>query len=275
MKNTSFSFGRNWQEFLKKYYSEERLGEAVKSLSEITGLESLADQTFLDIGSGSGLFSLGALKLGASRVVSFDVDPDSVACARFLKDKFYKDDLRWEIKHGSILDKNWIRQSIEPADIVYSWGVLHHTGQMWPAIENAAGLVKPGGLFVIAIYNKNEKFISSRAWWHIKRFYNAAPGFVKRIMEALYAVLIVFGHAIKRPLKFSSRLREQINYVRNYKSCRGMNFWSDVKDWLGGFPYEYATCDEITKFFKKLGFEESRVWSNDGTGCNQFLFVKK
>ncbi len=51
-------------------------------------METLAGNSFLDVGSGSGLFSLAAMRLGADRVHSFDYDPQSVGCTKELKRRF-------------------------------------------------------------------------------------------------------------------------------------------------------------------------------------------
>src|SRR5438552_10924528 len=144
-----FAFGKNWRNFLSGY-TEDKARRAEASLCVVLGTTQLTGKTFLDIGSGSGLFSLAARRLGA-KVFSFDYDPDSVACTRLLKEKYFKDDSEWVIEENSVLDDVYMAK-LRSFDIVYSWGVLHHTGQMWKAIDNAAATVAPGGQFVIAIY---------------------------------------------------------------------------------------------------------------------------
>ncbi len=98
---------------------------------------------FLDAGSGSGLFSLAAYRMGAE-VMSFDADPDSVACTNRLRNRF-EDPPTWFVREGSLLDKAFL-STLQPADVVYCWGVAHHTGDMWKAIDNLTQLVAPGGL---------------------------------------------------------------------------------------------------------------------------------
>ena len=166
-----FAFGRNWARFLRTV-TEERIAAATNSLIRVFGHEGLAGKRFLDIGCGSGLVSLAAYRLGAT-VHSFDYDADSVACAEELRRRqgaMAAD--RWRIERGSVLDAAYL-ESLGLFDIVYSWGVLHHTGAMWLAIDLAAGCVAPGGMLWIAIYN--DQGVWSRVWRVIKRGYVALP----------------------------------------------------------------------------------------------------
>src|SRR3989442_11992645 len=119
-----FEFGKNWSQFLTTI-DEERIRVAEQSLKEMLEIDHLQGKSFLDIGSGSGLFSLAARRLGAS-VHSSDFDPKSVACTRELKRRFFSEDKNWRIEQGSVLDKNYLL-SLGTFDVVYSWGVLHHT----------------------------------------------------------------------------------------------------------------------------------------------------
>jgi 2-polyprenyl-3-methyl-5-hydroxy-6-metoxy-1,4-benzoquinol methylase len=145
-----FQFGKNWQGFLS-VLNDERIALAEASLKKMLSVETLNGRTFLDIGSGSGLFSSAARRLGA-KVHSFDYDPQSVACALELKRRYFTDDTLWTIEQGSILDRVYLDR-LRQFDVVYSWGVLHHTGGMWQALENVAKSVAPQGMLVISLYN--------------------------------------------------------------------------------------------------------------------------
>src|SRR5438105_4018862 len=134
-----FTFGENWAAFLA-VLDESRIAAAENSLREMLETSDLKNKTFLDIGSGSGLFSLAARRLGAT-VRSFDYDPASVACTRELKTRYFLKDEDWTVGTGSVLDADYIK-ALPKFDVVYSWGVLHHTGQMWLALEHAGTLVK-------------------------------------------------------------------------------------------------------------------------------------
>src|SRR3954453_10925637 len=136
-----FEFGENWARFLA-VVDESRIVEAERSLREMLGVERLDGRSFLDIGSGSGLFSLAAVRLGAERVHSFDFDPSSVGCTLELRRR-YGADADWAVEQGSALDTAYLAR-LGTFDVVYSWGVLHHTGDMWRALGNVARLVAPG-----------------------------------------------------------------------------------------------------------------------------------
>lgn len=258
-----FSFGKNWQNFLSSV-DDERIKLSERSLSEFLGLKSLNGLRFLDIGCGSGLFSLAAHNLGAKEVVSFDADPFSVKCCTYLREKVGSP-ASWAISDASVLDKEFLSR-LEKFDIVYSWGVLHHTGDMWRAITNAAELVAPQGYFYIALYNKTFGLRGSGTWWKIKKFYNSAPGFVKSVMVYSY----MFIQCVVELLHFHSPFR----LARHYKKKRGMDWKTDVIDWIGGYPYEAATVDEVFAFMKEK-FPEFRlvnIKSTSGLGNNWFLY---
>ena len=227
----------------------------------------------MDIGCGSGLFSLAACLLGAERVVSFDYDPNSVEASLALRERASQPDRierainKWQIMQGSVLDEEFLA-ALEPADVVYSWGVLHHTGAMWQAIDNAVSKVKPGGVIAISIYNNVESRVGGSAmWWQIKQAYNRSPQAARRLMEYAY----VANFMVRKLLT----LRNPFKMIQNYGdgAGRGMDFWHDVRDWLGGFPYEYATAGEIFNYMhNKHGLELIYLDTHDGHGCNQFTF---
>ena len=258
-----FEFGANWAMFLQKL-DDARIDEAVRSLSQMLGVDSLAGKRFLDIGSGSGLFSLAARKLGAE-VTSFDFDPQSVACTMQLRQRYFPEDRQWRIHEGSVLDTDFL-ESQGYFDIVYSWGVLHHTGQMWRALENAARRVGDGGALFIAIYNDQGR--ASRTWLTVKKAYNGLPRGLK------WLVLWPAFLRLWAPTSVRDLLRGKPGDTwRQVKATRGMDPWRDVVDWVGGLPFEVATPDAIFDFHRKLGFALDRLKTcGGGLGCNEFVF---
>lgn len=256
-----FSFGKNWENFLKNL-TKERIDISKKYLKEFIGLKNLKNKTFLDIGCGSGIQSLAACQLGA-KVISVDIDDNCIDCTKYLRKVNNINEEDWKIIKGSILDDTLLNK-LEKADIVYSWGVLHHTGDMWKALRNVMSLVKEKGLLYIAIYNKYEGLLSSEFWLRIKKIYANLNKFFRHIITFTYIFLLIILMILIG--------RNPVKYIKEYKKERGMSFYTDVVDWLGGYPYEFATPKEITKFCKRQGFKSIKLKEIKGWGCNQFLF---
>lgn len=259
-----FQFGENWSRFLR-VVDAERIREAETSLSAMLA-PSLAGKSFLDVGSGSGLFSLAARRLGA-RVHSIDYDPQSVACTAELKRRYFAGDPDWRVEQGSVLDSEYLA-SLGTFDVVYSWGVLHHTGAMWDALENVERLVRDGGTLFIAIYNDQGKW--SRRWTKIKALYNRSS----KPMRFLLVTGVCVGTWWKRWLKDLLRLRPFETW-RNAGRARGMSAWRDVVDWTGGHPFEVATPEQIFDFYRRRGLVLEKLKTEGGnSGCNEFVFSK-
>lgn len=259
----TFSFGKNWKNYIKTL-TKEKILIAKKSLVDFLG--DVKNKTFLDIGCGSGLFSYSMYLLGAKKITSFDIDSFSIQCTKFLHNKV-KNPEKWKICMGSILDKKFISQ-IGKFDIVYSWGVLHHTGNMWDAIRNATSLVNDDGILFIAIYNKTAK---SKIWVRIKKLYNRCPKIGKIIMNVSYFLIGYFFWPLVN-------LNNPFGKLKEYQKNRGMSLFIDIMDWLGGYPFQYATFKEIKNFIIQINskFELIKYKKVDkkADGNNEFLFKK-
>jgi SAM-dependent methyltransferase len=261
-----FPFGANWRQFLETV-DNRIVDEAIHSLRTGLGVESLSQRTFLDLGSGSGLFSLAAWRLGA-RVVSLDLDPDSVACTGELKRRAAAEDSQWRVLTGSVLDQQLL-QSLGQFDIVYSWGVLHHTGALWQGLDNAARCTAVGGRLWVAIYNDQGR--TSRWWKRLKRWYNQLPFGCKWLVWGP-CLLRLWGPTMVRDL-----LRLQPMHTWNtYHGHRGMNAWHDVIDWVGGYPFEVAKPEQVFAFLADRGFRLLGLKTcGGGLGCNEFVLTRE
>lgn len=258
-----YGFGKNWQEFIERTLSDDIVQKSVEHMKSFMRVDSLAGKSFLDIGCGSGIHSLAALRLGAERVFAFDYDQNSVDTSLKVREwSQVKGD--WHVQQGSVLDRAFM-ESLPKFDIVYSWGVLHHTGSMWEAVENAAIPMRPDGEFYIALYSSDIYVNPTPEFWiKLKRAYNQADPLTKALMEVKY-----FYWQLMRPEIEAGR---PLQNVTNYGK-RGMTAWTDVKDWLGGYPMEFASFAETRDFCKaKHGLDLANVLT--GEGCTEYIFAR-
>jgi 2-polyprenyl-6-hydroxyphenyl methylase/3-demethylubiquinone-9 3-methyltransferase len=259
-----FAFGENWQHFLS-VLDEGRIERATAALAALLETDDLSGRRFLDAGSGSGLSSLAAVRLGA-RVVSFDFDPASVACTQEVRRR-HAPTSDWEVMSGDVLDRDFVA-GLGQFDVVYSWGVLHHTGSMWEACDVVSGAVSPGGLLHLALYN--DQGMASAAWTLVKRRYNRAGPLGKRGLEtgtrAYFASRRSVG-AVARRLAGAPPLETLVD--------RGMDAAVDLRDWVGGYPFEVASPEEVFDFYRSRGFVLRRMKTVAGhLGCNEFVFER-
>jgi 2-polyprenyl-3-methyl-5-hydroxy-6-metoxy-1,4-benzoquinol methylase len=259
-----FSFGENWSQYAQKI-DEMRIEQAEQSLLRLVGREAIEGRTFLDIGCGSGLFSLAALRLGCKKLLAVDLDPKSVETTRRTL-SLYAAAENWDCRNISVFD-------LDPAtlgafDVVYSWGVLHHTGAMYKAIAMASKMVAPSGMLTLALYAKTPFC----AMWRLeKKIYSKAPKWAQRVIETVYIELV----RLRLALKGESLKKRREEYWKQ----RGMDMYHDTRDWLGGYPYESISPKEAIDYMRGLGFELVRSFTEPcigllGTGCDEYSFTK-
>ena len=263
-----FAFGENWRRFAA-HVPPRRIEAARSSLAGMLARDSLEGLSFLDIGSGSGLFSLAAVTMGADRVHSFDYDLDSVETTTRLKGQFAPA-ADWTVGRGDALDRDYM-SSLGRWDVVYAWGVLHHTGDMWAALENTCARVDPAGSLFISIYNDLGR--RSARWRHIKRIYNQLP----EALRPPYAILMALPMELRALAGRALRLKPQ-EYFRLWRrpagyDYRGMSRWHHLVDWVGGYPFEVAAPEQVFEFCSARGFELRKLrTAGAGHGCNEFVF---
>jgi 2-polyprenyl-3-methyl-5-hydroxy-6-metoxy-1,4-benzoquinol methylase len=261
-----FDFGKNWTSFSQSALTPERVNRARLDFGKLMEGVLLRDRTFLDIGFGQGLAVCLAQEAGA-RVFANDINPK---CGEALKStsRFFPSlDLNSiPVVIGSILDDAIVERLHQLSadasgfDVVHSWGVLHHTGAMKEAIGRAGSLVRPNGHLIISIYNAHW---TSPVWRMIKRTFVVAPSLIQRILIAFFYPIVLIAKAMVRR-------------GRPGDKERGMDFYHDVIDWIGGYPYEYATPDEIRSTIETLGFRLERlIPAAVPTGCNEFVFRRQ
>lgn len=260
-----FEFGANWTAFLTQL--DDRKIEISKSdLSTLLKVSDLKGLSLLDAGSGSGLSSLVSRQLGA-HVTSFDYDPLSVACTNELRQRYFPNDTAWNVLQGSVLDMEFL-QTLGEFDIAMSWGVLHHTGDMWKAMDNIRHLVKPGGMLFIALYN--DQGLQSRIWLYVKKFYVRSPRWMKKVILGP-AYLVLWG-----PTTVLDFIKGRPFATWRADRGRGMTPHYDLVDWVGGLPFEVAKREDVVEFYNHHNFELVNMVSVDkGLGCNQFVFRRK
>jgi 2-polyprenyl-6-hydroxyphenyl methylase/3-demethylubiquinone-9 3-methyltransferase len=259
-----FGFGRNWSRFLR-VLNEPRVEEAEGSLARMLLADRLTGRTFLDIGSGSGLSSLAAFRLGAARVHSFDYDSESVACTAEVRRRFASNARTWTVERGDVLDPGYLA-TLGTWDVVYSWGVLHHTGDLWAAVTGAASCVGTEGTLLLALYN--DQGAMSRFWTAVKRTYQRGAAARAVILATFIPIFAIRGFV-------GDLVRGERVWKRYTAGARGMSAAHDWIDWLGGYPFQVAKPEEVVQHCDALGFRLRRMRTVGGRlGNNEFTFQR-
>jgi 2-polyprenyl-6-hydroxyphenyl methylase/3-demethylubiquinone-9 3-methyltransferase len=253
-----FDFGKNWSEF-SEHITPERIAIAESSIRRLVG--DITGKTFFDIGSGSGLLALAALRLGAKSVSCIDIDEDSVATTTRVLET-YAPGGSWTVEQMSVFD---IPASYK-FDVVYSWGVLHHTGAMWRAVDRASRTVVDGGAFAFALY---ERTPLCGAWKVEKRLYVRAPKPLQRALCKIYETAYTLA-------------RYAIGKGRHPGTTeRGFTVASGIPDWMGGYPYESTTLSEVEAIMNERGFTlryhnpaPVHAFGIFGSGCSEYVYVR-
>ncbi len=259
-----YEFGKNWTRYVKRSFSDERVEIAKRHILTLIGRNDLNGLDFLDIGCGSGIHSLAAFRAGAARILSFDYDPDSVTATGIVR-QVAGEPANWVVERGDVLDDDYI-DSLGKWNFVYSWGVLHHTGDVWRALANAQKTVADGGLFYIALYSADVQ-TDPEFWLKIKQEYNSAGPWKRWRMEWWY----VWTYVMDRNVRL---FRYLILRIIRHRFGRGMSFFADVRDWLGGWPMQFVHDKDVVDYLEKNhAFKLAKIKTGDA--CTEFLFTRQ
>lgn len=261
-----FQFGKNWNNFSNSI-SKNNINNSLKSIQNLISKKDIENKSILDIGCGSGLSLLSFLKLGAKSVCGVDIDPMSVKTAKSVIEKYYNNK-NWSVEEKSIFDINL--KTYPKFDLVYSWGVLHHTGDMWRSIDIASSLLKKNGVIFLALYQKTKL---CKFWELEKRFYVNSPKIIQKIIRTLFKTLYISGLIVSK--------KNPKVFFQNYKEKRGMEWHYDIHDWLGGYPYESIKRRDLEIFLNKKGFvienyfyKKNKLFGLLGSHCDEFIARK-
>jgi 2-polyprenyl-6-hydroxyphenyl methylase/3-demethylubiquinone-9 3-methyltransferase len=266
-RESHFAFGRNWASYAK-LVTDAEISEAVAGLRRLAGGD-LTGKRFLDIGCGSGLHSLAALRLGAHQVVALDIDPDSVTTSRQML-QAHAAGRDWTVLEKSVLELG--ADSLGTFDVVYSWGVLHHTGDMHRAVRCAAEAVSPAGLFLFSLYRR-----TPMCWfWKLeKRWYAGAGPREQALARLLYVALLRAVYPLMNRRSFRS-------FVAEYRRDRGMDFRHNVHDWLGGWPYESTSPEQVDLMMREVNMHRVQLFPAAstrtglfGSGCDEYVYARR
>lgn len=270
-----FDFGENWKNYNKKYLTEEKILQANDAFIKFTEIQTLKELTVIDIGCGSGIHSLNFSRMNPKLLLSFDYDSKSVEATNYLKEVHKNEN--WDVKQGSILDEKFLF-GLPKFDLVYAWGVLHHTGNVWLAIENSCDLVVKGGFLHLALYSSDVKMLNKESiyWLRVKEKYNQSSFIVKRLIELSFisrdkslSTINILRGLIKSLVR---RQKDKTKFFSRQNRYRGMSYLIDVRDWLGGWPMEYVSDDAVIEFIGSKNFVLNKI--KKGEACTEFLFKK-
>jgi 2-polyprenyl-3-methyl-5-hydroxy-6-metoxy-1,4-benzoquinol methylase len=260
-----FEFGRNWRQFVDRHYSQEAVDVSRAHILDFMKRPDLKGLSVIDIGCGSGIHSMAIFQAGAAAIHSFDYDPTSVEATTIVRDKAGSPP-HWSVEQGSALDESYMR-TLATYDLVYSWGVLHHTGDVWKAIDLAAERVRPGGLFYIALYSADvQKDPTPEFWLDVKRTYVSSGWLRRRYMDFWYVWRFMMH---RNP----ARIPVVLKRMHDHGKTRGMNMFTDIRDWLGGWPMEFVWDADAIRFCEQRGLALKEI--STGEANTEFLFERR
>jgi 2-polyprenyl-6-hydroxyphenyl methylase/3-demethylubiquinone-9 3-methyltransferase len=137
---------------------------------------------------------------------------------------------------------------------------------MWEAMSNALGCVAPNGKALIALYSR-PRFAPMQV--AMKRLYNGSSNSLFRMtLKLLWATLWL-------SMELVGARRNPVRFVRDYAALnRGMSFWRDVEDWVGGWPFEFASASQVAERLP-AGYAIERQNIAPRGACSEYLIARR
>ena len=230
-------------EFYKDHWTEYplELQGVIQHLTELFP-EGVKGKKVLDAGSGSGMVSIAFAVMGAS-VTGVDITSKCIENGR-KRAKAFGVECRFVQSDLTMLDLH------EDFDIIYSWGVLHHTADAKASFFRLVEHLRPGGEIIIAVYLRT----AFSSFWNFSRvFYQSSPGFAKTAFRRSASVLLNGYDAVRKALMKKER------YM-----LRGTSNEELVNDWFGVPHRTFHTYTEVYEWFREKGLDYRLV--NPATG---------
>jgi ubiquinone/menaquinone biosynthesis C-methylase UbiE len=174
-------YGKLWD----KYETDEYIKEAYRIIesrfkNNEFDLSVLKGKTILDMGCGSGRYTIALTKTGAEKVYGIDLGKESIRKAALIAEKSGIRNIEFDV--GSVLDLPYEDNLF---DFIYSNGVLHHTENLEQGINELYRTLKPGGESFLYLYADGGIF-----WYSRKKM----PRVMKKIPQSYtMAILDLLG----------------------------------------------------------------------------------
>ena len=213
--------------------------------------DGLEGKTVLDGGCGSGMVSVAFATLGAD-VTGVDVTRQCVENGR-------KNAQRFGVE-CRFIQADLVTLSLDDQfDIIYTWGVLHHTPDAEASFHSLATHLKEDGDIIIAVYLRTPL---SGFWNSIRVFYQRSPSMLKTVTRKTTAALLAGVDMAKRLVGGRQR------YM-----MRGTSNEEIVNDWFGVPHRTFHSYDEVYKWFEDAGLAYELVDPHTGRFKSTSNFV--
>ena len=237
--NTQILFGNLWQTRFDNFSLDQKnfLKRLLKKLNFDTF--QLKNKKVLDMGCGSGRFSVAFARLGAKKVYGVDLGDQGIRIGNKLSKKFNLKNLTF--KKSSVLSLPFKNNYF---DFVFCKGVLHHTGNLKKALNEFVRVINGNGYGYLYLYGKGGIF-----WYSRKK--------MRQIMknipyEFTMNVLKLYGMPAERTVFVDSwyvPIEENVskNFLENYFKYKNLKF----KKYTKALPIELESMEK-NKYFNLL-----------------------